>query len=78
MTRTVHVDPAHLDPAPPDAPRHGTGRERLSTPRVCTCCGHPATATGVLTTPDGQWWVDRCTACLRVHVEAAPEDDIRE
>jgi hypothetical protein len=63
LLRSLAVDPAQLDPAPPWAPR--AGAERLDGSHPCVCCGEPARATGVVDVPGyGRRWLDRCMPCL--------------
>jgi hypothetical protein len=63
LLRSLGVDPALLDPAPPWAPR--AGAERLDGNHPCVRCGKPARATGVVDVPGyGRRWLDRCMPCL--------------
>ncbi|WP_392750520.1 hypothetical protein [Streptomyces sp. LN590] len=63
LLRSLGIDPAQLDPAPPWAPRAGV--ERLDGSHPCVRCGKPATATGVVVAPGyGRRWLDRCMPCL--------------
>jgi hypothetical protein len=63
LLRSLGVDPAQLDPAPPWTPR--VGAERLDGRHPCARCGEPARATVGVDTPDhGRRWLDRCMPCL--------------
>ncbi|MFE7398870.1 hypothetical protein [Streptomyces sp. NPDC057557] len=67
LLRSLDVDPAQLDPAPPPAERRAAGAERLKGSHPCARCGKPARATGVVDTPGhGRRWLDRCMPCLIV------------
>ncbi|MGW3926414.1 hypothetical protein, partial [Streptomyces sp. NPDC005093] len=45
LLRSLGIDPAQLDPAPPWAPRQSAGAERLDGSHPCALCGKPARAT---------------------------------
>ncbi|MFF3359533.1 hypothetical protein ACFYWN_44830 [Streptomyces sp. NPDC002917] len=65
LLRSLDIDPAQLDPAPPRAPRQSAGLERLDGAHPCVRCGKPARATGVVDVPGhGRRWLDRCMLCL--------------
>jgi len=61
LLRTLGIDPAALDPAPPWAPHRGTGTARLDGGHRCARCGQPARATRVVDVPGvGPRWLDTC------------------
>jgi hypothetical protein len=61
LLRTLGIDPAALDPAPPWAPWRGTAVERLDGGHRCARCGQPARATRVVDVPGlGLRWLDTC------------------
>lgn len=61
LLRTLGIDPATLDPAPPWAPYRGTSTARLDGGHRCACCGQPARATRVVDVPGcGPRWLDTC------------------
>ncbi|WP_406338297.1 hypothetical protein OG987_13435 [Streptomyces sp. NBC_01620] len=63
LLRSLGIDPAQLDPAPPWAPR--AGAERLDGNHPCVRCGEPARATGIVESlGHGRRWLDRCMPCL--------------
>jgi hypothetical protein len=65
LLRSLGVDPAQLDPAPPWAERQAASAERLKGGHRCVRCGEPARATGVVDVPGyGRRWLDRCMPCL--------------
>ncbi|WP_406325769.1 hypothetical protein OG784_12680 [Streptomyces sp. NBC_01617] len=73
LLRSLGIDPAQLDPAPPPAQRQAAGAERLDGSHPCARCGEPATATGVVVAPGyGRRWLDRCMPCL---VATTPRGD---
>ena len=71
--RAMGIDPARLDPAPPDPARMPGAGERIGrNPKPCVACGRPSCATGILDIPTfGFRWLDRCRDCFlsRVNVE---------
>ncbi|MET8404510.1 hypothetical protein [Streptomyces sp900116325] len=63
LLRSLGIDPAELDPAPPWSPHAGT--ERLDGRHPCARCGQPARVTGAVDVPGhGRRWLDRCMPCL--------------
>ncbi|SFT31796.1 hypothetical protein [Streptomyces sp. ok210] len=65
LLRSLDINPAQLDPAPPWEPRQSAGTERLDGEHPCVRCGKPARATGVVDVPGhGRRWLDRCMPCL--------------
>ncbi|MFE5368239.1 hypothetical protein [Streptomyces mirabilis] len=61
VLRTLGIDPAALDPAPPWAPYRGTSLARIDGSRPCARCGQPARATRVVDVPGlGRRWLDTC------------------
>ncbi|MFF0400213.1 hypothetical protein ACFYSJ_31415 [Streptomyces sp. NPDC005248] len=65
MLRSLGINPAQLDPAPPWAPRQSAGAKRLDGRLPCPLCGRPARATAVVDLlGHGRRWLDRCMPCL--------------
>ncbi|MER5694973.1 hypothetical protein ACWDBO_31690 [Streptomyces mirabilis] len=61
LLRTLGIDPAALEPAPPWAPYRGTSTARLDGGHRCARCGQPARATRVVDAPGlGRRWLDTC------------------
>jgi hypothetical protein len=61
LLRTLGIDPAALEAAPPWAPYRGTGTARLDGDHRCARCGQPARATRVVDVPGlGRRWLDTC------------------
>ncbi|MFE2486092.1 hypothetical protein ACFXGR_22880 [Streptomyces mirabilis] len=61
LLRTLGIDPAALDPAPPQAPYRGTSLVRIDGSHPCARCGLPARATRVVDVPGlGRRWLDTC------------------
>lgn len=65
LLRTLGIDPAALDPAPPWAPYRCTSTARLDGSHRCVRCGQPARATRVVDVPGlGRRWLDTCRDCF--------------
>lgn len=73
LLRTLGVDPATLDPAPPWAPYRGTGTARLDGGHRCVRCDQPARATRVVDVPGlGPRWLDTCRDCFLAAARVLP------
>ena len=73
LLRTLGIDPAALDQAPPWAPYRGTGAARIDGSRSCAQCGQPARATRVIDVPGlGPRWLDTCRADLLAAARLLP------
>ncbi|WP_405699031.1 hypothetical protein OG209_04995 [Streptomyces sp. NBC_01383] len=63
--RSLGIEPAALDPAPPWTPRWEAAIERLRARHPCLLCGQRSSAAGVAEVAEhGRLWVDRCMPCL--------------
>ncbi|MFE4818658.1 hypothetical protein ACFRFU_19925 [Streptomyces sp. NPDC056704] len=65
VLRTLAIDPAALDQAPPWAPYRGTSLARIDGSHPCARCGLPARTTRVVDVPGhGRRWLDSCRDCF--------------
>ncbi|MEU0818988.1 hypothetical protein [Streptomyces mirabilis] len=73
LLRTLGIDPAALEPAPPWAPYRGTSTARLDGGHRCARCGQPARATRVVDVPGlGRRWLDTCRDCFLAAARLLP------
>ncbi|MFJ7963106.1 hypothetical protein [Streptomyces sp. NPDC096324] len=79
LLELLGIDPADLEPAPPNASYRSSSH--LTEQHACLRCGRPATLAGVIDVPTlGSRWIDRCGPCFvatssRPSGTAAPLED---